>query len=86
MRGLRVAQLIGWAGALGYRVEVLFWEPIEAIDGDAGDVGLDARTLDVLSEVAAALPHMPVPARQALSHEMQLWREEALRADVSRDG
>ncbi len=84
IRGLRVEQLVAWAGALGYRVELLFWEPVlpseeyDPTDPDAVDP-LDDECMMVLAEVAASLPHMPGPARQALAHEMQLWREEAMR-------
>jgi transcriptional regulator with XRE-family HTH domain len=90
IRGLRVEQLVAWAGALGYRVELLVWEPVlpsEAYDPDNPDAidSLDEECMMVLSEVAASLPHMPPPARQALAHEMQLWREEALRRAEARD-
>jgi transcriptional regulator with XRE-family HTH domain len=85
IRGLRVEQLLAWAGALGYRVELVFWEPVlpeEAYDpeSDAPEpLGLDDESKRVLCEVAAALPHMPRPTRQALAFEMQVWREDALR-------
>ena len=72
-RRLRVDQLATWARCLGYRVEVLFWEPDhrhELMDH------LSDEELDVLTEVAASLRKMPRPAREALRHEMSLWREE----------
>ncbi len=83
IRGLRVEQLVAWAGCLGYRVEVVFYEPVlasERVDADPDGVlsSLDDECAMLLSEVAATLRHMPGPARQALAHEMQLWREAAL--------
>jgi transcriptional regulator with XRE-family HTH domain len=91
IRGLRVEQLVAWAGSLGYRVELLFWKPVlpseewASEDADTAPV-LDDECVTLLSDVASALPHMPGPARRALAHEMQVWREEALRqyeADAS---
>ena len=69
-RRLRVDQLKTWAQSLRFRVEVLFWESDQALE-------LDDESLDVLREVAASLPSMPGPARQALVHELRLWRENA---------
>jgi transcriptional regulator with XRE-family HTH domain len=85
LRSLRVDQLVAWAGALGYRIDVVFWKPTledETWDKEHPEkaMGLDDDCAAVLSEVAAALPHMPDPARKALVHEMRLWKEEALRA------
>ncbi|MCB9689912.1 MAG: helix-turn-helix transcriptional regulator [Alphaproteobacteria bacterium] len=84
LRSLRVDQLVAWAGALGYRIDVVFWKPTlpeEIWDKDHPEksMGLDDDCADVLAEVASALPHMPEPARKALVHEMRLWREEAAR-------
>lgn len=84
LRSLRVDQLVAWAGALGYRIDVVFWKPTlaeEMWDKEHPEkaMGLDDGCAEVLSEVAAALPHMPAPARQALIHEMRLWKAEALR-------
>ncbi len=85
IRGLRVEQLVAWGGALGYRVELLFWEPVlESEHVNPRDIEnapevLDPECKQVLAEVAAALPHMPQPARLALAFEMQMWREDALR-------
>jgi transcriptional regulator with XRE-family HTH domain len=84
LRSLRVDQLVAWAGALGYRIDVVFWKPTlaeEVWDKDHPEkaMGLDDSCAQVLSEVASALPHMPEPARQALVHEMRLWKDEALR-------
>jgi transcriptional regulator with XRE-family HTH domain len=85
IRGLRVEQLVAWAGSLGYRVELLFWKPVlpadewsQADNGD-GDSTLDDECVALLADIAAALPHMPRPSRRALAHEMQVWREEAMR-------
>jgi len=85
IRGLRVEQLVAWAGSLGYRVELLFWtpvlpaeEPLPGVNGDGG-TALDDECVALLADVASALPHMPRPSRRALAHEMQVWREEALR-------
>lgn len=74
IRGLRVEQLVDWAGCLGYNVEVVFYEPVSA-DDDAPE--LDGEANMILADVASALPYMPAPARMALAHEMQLWREAA---------
>ena len=87
MRGLRVDQLIAWSGALSHRTEIVFWKPTfedEIWDAEHPDnvMGLDDGCARVLSEVASALPHMPEPARNALIHEVQLWKEEALRLRV----
>ncbi len=85
IRGLRVEQLVAWAGSLGYRVELLFWKRVLAAEewtrGENGDDGsaLDEECVALLADVASALPHMPRPSRRALAHEMQVWREEALR-------
>lgn len=84
LRSLRVDQLVAWAGALGYRIDVVFWRPTipeEIWDQDHPEkaMGLDDDCAAVLSEVASALPHMPEPSRKALVHEMRLWKEDALR-------
>lgn len=84
LRSLRVDQLVAWAGALGYRIDVVFWRPTmaeEIWDKDHPEkaMGLDDDCAAVLSEVASALPHMPEPSRKALVHEMRLWKEDALR-------
>jgi transcriptional regulator with XRE-family HTH domain len=84
LRSLRVDQLVAWAGALGYRIDVVFWRPTlndEVWDADHPEksMGLDDACALVLSEVASALPHMPEPARKALVQEMRLWKEEAVK-------
>lgn len=84
LRSLRVDQLVAWAGALGYRIDVVFWKPTlteEEWDREHPEkaMGLDDACAEVLSEVASALPHMPGPARKALVQEMRLWKEEALK-------
>jgi transcriptional regulator with XRE-family HTH domain len=84
LRSLRVDQLVAWAGALGYRIDVVFWRPTlndEVWDSDHPEksMGLDDACALVLSEVASALPHMPEPARKALVQEMRLWKEEAVK-------
>ena len=84
LRSLRVDQLVAWAGALGYRIDVVFWRPTlntEIWDPDRPEksMGLDDACAHVLSEVASALPHMPEPARKALVQEMRLWKEEAVK-------
>jgi transcriptional regulator with XRE-family HTH domain len=83
LRGLRVDQLVAWAGALGYRVDVVFWQPTtpaEQWDKEHPELamGLDDGCVAVLAEVASALPHVPETARRALVHEMALWKEQAL--------
>jgi len=80
IRGLRVEQLVAWAGCLGYRAEVVFYEPVPRPGTPEGEVDmtpLDEEATLILADVAAALPFMPSPARKALAHEMQLWREAA---------
>jgi transcriptional regulator with XRE-family HTH domain len=77
-RGLRVEQLRDWAAALGMRVEVLLWQPVPLERDHAEANGLSERELQVLGEVAAALPHMPDEAAQALLHEMHLWSHRPL--------
>jgi transcriptional regulator with XRE-family HTH domain len=90
IRGLRVEQLVAWAGSLGYRVELLFWTPMlpaeewPSADPDRAPA-LDDECVALLADVASALPHMPGPARRALSHEMQVWREEAMRRFEGRE-
>jgi transcriptional regulator with XRE-family HTH domain len=83
LRGLRVDQLVAWAGALGYRIDVVFWQPTtpaEQWDQEHPELamGLDDGCAAVLAEVASALPHVPEPARRALLHEMALWKEQAV--------
>ena len=68
-RRLRADQVAKWAKSLGYRIEMVFWESTE-------ESSLDEESLQVLHQVASALKHMPKPARAALVHEMNLWREE----------
>jgi transcriptional regulator with XRE-family HTH domain len=82
LRGLRVDQLVAWAGALGCRVDVVFWKPTTATEQWDGEhpelaMGLDDGCADVLAEVASALSHVPEPARRALVHEMSLWKAQA---------
>ncbi len=69
VRGLRVEQVEPWARALGHNVQVVMWE-----DSESG-VPFDDDNLELLAEVAAALPHLPAPARAALRAQMQIWRE-----------
>jgi len=90
IRGLRVEQLVAWAGSLGYRVELLFWKPVlpteEWMSPDVDNAAaLDDECVTLLADVASALPHMPGPARRALAHEMQVWREEAMRRFEGRE-
>lgn len=90
LRSLRVDQLVAWAGALGYRIDVVFWKPtLEEEEWDRENpesaMGLDDACAEVLSEVASALPHMPEVARKALVHEMQLWKEEARKQHAAGD-
>src|SRR5688572_23057275 len=56
LRGLRVDQLVAWAGALGYRIDVVFWRPTtfaEQWDPEHPELamGLDDSCALVLSEV-----------------------------------
>jgi transcriptional regulator with XRE-family HTH domain len=83
IRGLRVEQLVAWAECLGYRAEVVFYEPVRTSSDDKDGSANTERLLDdesilILADVAAVLPHMPTPARMALAHQMQLWREAAI--------
>jgi transcriptional regulator with XRE-family HTH domain len=73
-RRLRVDQLAAWARCLGFRIELIFWEPAR---GQDLAITLSDDERRVLTEVAASLRHMPRPAREALVHEMALWRQEA---------
>ncbi len=70
LRGLRVEQVGPWAKSLGCKAELVLWET------DIGDdPGLDESSLKVLKEVAASLPHLPGPAREALVNQMRIWRQ-----------
>ena len=69
-RRLRVDQLEDWADSLGYHMELILWEGSQ-------EQRLDESSRDILQEVAASLPYMPSPARDALLHELSLWRREA---------
>lgn len=85
LRSLRVEQLVAWAGALGYRIDVVFWKPVtrdEEWDRENPDraMGLDDECAEVLSEVASALPHLPEINRKSLIAEMRLFKEEARKA------
>ncbi len=71
LRGLRVAQIGPWAKSLGLNVEVLMWKD-ENVEGPGGGISDDSR--QILAEVAESLPHLPPPAREALVHQMRLWR------------
>ena len=53
---------------------MLLWE----IDDEDNDMDDSAR--EVLQHVVAAIRYMPAPARKALIHEMDLWRQEAIAA------
>lgn len=77
VRGLRVEQLGIWARALGLRAEIVLWEPADPSELSSEEVPhLDEDGLRLLATVAAALPHMPRPARQALAYEMRLWSHD----------
>jgi len=71
LRGLRVSQLGPWAKSLGRNVEILMWEDVN-VDGPGGGIDDDSRR--ILAEVAESLPFLPPPAREALIHQMRLWR------------
>lgn len=82
LRSLRVDQLVAWSGALGYRVDIVFWEPTVASDRWDPEhpelaMGLDDECAHVLAEVAGGVGHMPPAARQALIKRMRAWREAA---------
>ena len=70
LRSLRVDQIDPWAKSLGFNVELVMWE---ATSEHVEEV--DAASLRVLEEVAAALPYLPSPAREALVSQMQIWRD-----------
>lgn len=79
IRGLRVEQLVAWAGSLGYRIDIVLWKPVlpeEQWKPGAEAPALDPESLALLAEVAAVLPHLPLAARRALAAEMKVWREE----------
>jgi transcriptional regulator with XRE-family HTH domain len=81
-RGLRVDHLVAWAGALGYRVDVVFWTPTlpeERWDPENLEraMGLDDEAARVLAEVASGVGHMPPAARQALIRKVRLWKDSA---------
>lgn len=85
LRSLRVDQLVAWSGALGYRIDVVFWKPhtpAETWDPERPELamGLDDACAAVLAEVASALPHMPDPARKALVSKVSFWRDQATRS------
>ncbi|MEQ1501926.1 MAG: helix-turn-helix transcriptional regulator [Myxococcota bacterium] len=87
LRNLRVDQLVSWAGALGYRVDVVFWTPAVADqqwDPEHLDraLGLEADAARVLAEVASGVSHMPPAARQALVHKVQTWKTAAQASPV----
>jgi len=71
LRGLRVSQLGPWAQSLGCKVEIIMWDDAD-VDGTGGGVDDDSRL--ILTEVAESLPFLPPPAREALVHQMRLWR------------
>ena len=82
-RSLRVDMLIAWAGALGYRVDVVFWQPTlpsERWDPEHIEraMGLDDASIEVLAEVASGVAHMPEPARRALAEKVRTWKTQAL--------
>ena len=60
--------------SLGIRLDMFFWDDpeggVEVLEGV-----LDAESFDVVRQIAAALPHMPEPARQALVHQARVWRD-----------
>ena len=80
VRGLRVEQLGPWAHALQRSAEILFWHPARprcAGSCDRGAINLDDESVEILEEVAAALPHMDVVAREALRQQVRVWRSFA---------
>jgi transcriptional regulator with XRE-family HTH domain len=82
LRSLRVDQLVAWAGALGYRVDIVFWKPgtpAEQWDPEHIEraMGLDDACADVLSEVASGLNHMPAAKKRVLIERMRSWRGAA---------
>jgi transcriptional regulator with XRE-family HTH domain len=81
-RSLRVDLLVAWAGALGYRIEVVLWKP--ALPEEQWDpehieraMGLDDGCAEVLAQVAAGVGHMPESARRVLIEKMRLWQAQA---------
>jgi transcriptional regulator with XRE-family HTH domain len=79
-RHLHVDQLVAWAGALGLRVDIVLWTPVRPQDGTgAPEAARDDDDDAVLTEVAAALPHLPEPVKRALVGQMREWKSEALR-------
>lgn len=88
-RSLRVDLLVAWAGALGYRIDVVLWQPTlasERWDPEHFEraIGLDDACAEVLAEVASGVSHMPEAARRALVERVRFWRAEAIaRADAA---
>ena len=74
---LQVDHLVGWAAALGRRADVVFWQPV------LPSARPHEAHVEVLAEVASALPHMPPAARAALVEKARLWKAEAVR--IARD-
>ena len=72
VRGLRVEQVEPWAHSLGCKVQVVMWETEDP------EAPWDEENLQVLAEVAAALPHLPSPARAALVEQMRIWRKSTV--------
>jgi transcriptional regulator with XRE-family HTH domain len=70
VRGVRLEQIAPWSEALGQRADLVLW------DAGTAQARMDPEAQAVLREVAAALPHMPSPARKALAQSVQIWREE----------
>jgi transcriptional regulator with XRE-family HTH domain len=71
LRGLRVSQLGPWAKSLGCKVEIIMWDDA-GVSAACG--GVDDESRLILTEVAESLPFLPPPAREALVHQMRLWR------------
>jgi transcriptional regulator with XRE-family HTH domain len=89
-RSLRVDLLVAWAGALGYRIDVVLWKPAlpqERWDPDHIEraMGLDDGCAEVLAEVAAGVAHMPESARRVLIEKMRLWQAQAQAEAEGRD-
>jgi transcriptional regulator with XRE-family HTH domain len=80
-RSLRLDYLVAWAGALGYRVDVVFWKPVRANEAwdpsDPDRPGLDTDCAEVLAEVASGVGHMPPAARHALIERVRMWKTAA---------
>ena len=75
IRSLRVEQIEPWADALGCKIQTIMWQ-----ERDGESRPWDDSHNEVLAEVAATLPLLPLAAREALIEEMRIWRKHVKEA------